>query len=1716
MSSGIFCSITPIPFESIRQGLLRLLAILFLLCALLLNFDSLAYAAEEQPPNTATEESADDPVETENVGSEDTDDAQTEGEAETIEGESQTPLSESTQTTDSTDPQVSCDPPVDDSQCDDSSSNENVDDQSLVEELIDDDEKNPELPATNPSEEELTDIDTTLEELPAIYPDPYFYVEGVKHSFLPEEGDCADQTNCTLSTTPIQSALDAAAGELPPDDGIIYVEGGHYEEDLTIVQFTDLTLQGSADGNPSILAGEVSIIESNEIALNDFSFENPIKIVDSADIAITGTDQDDTIEVDLEGTVENLVVDGGQGDDEVVINLGAEETTVVVSDSGSEDDDTLVINKDEEDIDISDDQATSEDESVTFDDSIENLNIQAVHGNVAAEKAIALNGIVSISGENVSVSGEISASEIYILSADTSWVSGTLDTSAKESDQTGGVVHVLGERVALLSDALIGASGDAGGGTVLIGGDYQGKGVVPNSAQTYVGNKVTIHADALTKGNGGRVILWADKVTGFAGFINATGGLQNGDGGFVEVSGKDYLYFTGEVDLSAPNGHTGILLLDPENITIQASGSNDSELNDNQILYNDSTGSSFTISASKISNNLASANISMQANNNITLASGASITKSSGGDATLTLEAKNSITINSAISSTSNKLHLELIADSDNSGGGAITIDEDITSNNGNVTIQSASIEVKSGDVIDAGTGNVIYKPSTASATIGIGDFATGSFNLGEKELTDELSSTGTVTVGRDDGTGAVDIQKFDSAEFYNLIIKGGTTTFNGGLGMGDNLTLQVVSTGAIIDNNSSSNEDVYIHNGEILFDTASGVGTSSNPIEIHALKLAARTTSSGGVFVTRYDSLQIGTVGGVNGISTAANDGDIEITAEDLEITEIIDAGAGNITLQPDDIATNINIGGGTSDFALSDTELTDKLSSTGTVTIGPDGGTGEVNIQPVDLSSEGYNLTVRGGIFTLVSTSGLLKLANDKTLQLISTNNIHNTDSSTAIEIGGNGKLLMDAASGIRDLNGIDSIETSVATIAARTTTGIINIDSKFTGTTTIGTVGSVSGISTDSGSSIKIVATGALSMVNGTTIYAASNGIDINASGDITLSRLVAPGEVSITTTNGAITDGGDSGGADIQADTSLLLKSTTGIGTSSNPIETEVSLLAAEATAFGGGIFITNTGGLTIGTIGTTVGVTANGGGINILTRSPLNVSNGVQDQGGGSIDLTAEGSTSTDKITVDSGVMISAPGAGDISFNSGAGGVVMDGNVESGPGDIVIISDGDVTQDPNSVVTAKGIGIRSGGNIDFPGHNTVETLGSELLTPGTYLDFKSINPDLIIGVVEGIGDPNADYIIIDDPPGIRVILNKPLDPSNPSSNPGTNSGSYNFFGEGSRFGQDFLAQLIPFFNGIFSILGGELLRLLDFSVYGPMVTFELPGGILITLPTAYDLIISLLGETLDSLPAGLHQQTSFIMSFTFTNHTGNGLDSLPSEERMLAMFALPEDLPGGTITMFCWNPDINGGQGGWEFVDNVELTPEGLVITRSELFGTFVLVICNPNDPGSCHPPEFIPINLSGRGQIETTLLHVSPAEQVNLNNIDTSAVTLNLPDGMQVTMTSDIQGNAQVIPQNLGDMPGNLPTGANFVSGLQVGLSTNGGSQISFIDNSAIMLVTFDVPVGATGESLSVLRWSPMLNGGQGGWIELEAQITPDGKIQVPVFSGGTFVLIQN
>lgn len=220
------------------------------------------------------------------------------------------------------------------------------------------------------------------------------------------------------------------------------------------------------------------------------------------------------------------------------------------------------------------------------------------------------------------------AGQLAVGAGQTLSLAGQEVTNAGSLTASGGTVQVLGDRLFLQDTSRIDVSAVGGGGNVFVGGNFQGRGPLPNAQQVTVRAGAQIEASALGMGNGGQVVTWADGATVFAGQVRSRGGSQSGNGGLVEVSGKETLQFTGQVDTLAPFGISGTLLLDPKDIRIVAGPADGVNTISSQVL------------------SATTSNISLLADNTITFDAPISITTQNVG---ITAEAGQQITVNQNI-----------------------------------------------------------------------------------------------------------------------------------------------------------------------------------------------------------------------------------------------------------------------------------------------------------------------------------------------------------------------------------------------------------------------------------------------------------------------------------------------------------------------------------------------------------------------------------------------------------------------------------------------------------------------------------------------------------------------------------------------------------------------------------------------------------------------------------------------------------------------------------------------------------------------------------------------------------------------------------------------------------------------------------------------------------------------------------------------------------
>lgn len=156
----------------------------------------------------------------------------------------------------------------------------------------------------------------------------------------------------------------------------------------------------------------------------------------------------------------------------------------------------------------------------------------------------------------------------------------------------------------------------------------------------------SINVDAGKTGHGGTALLIASLdnpgSTGhFAGSISARGGSEGGNGGFIETSGSQVEFGRNlKIDAGSPQGKGGTWLIDPVDLTINATGAGNI-----QGALNNGTNVEVTTSACNAAHGACSGSTG-----NLTLAT--SIAKTAGGTATLSLVADGFLHVNSGVTIT--------------------------------------------------------------------------------------------------------------------------------------------------------------------------------------------------------------------------------------------------------------------------------------------------------------------------------------------------------------------------------------------------------------------------------------------------------------------------------------------------------------------------------------------------------------------------------------------------------------------------------------------------------------------------------------------------------------------------------------------------------------------------------------------------------------------------------------------------------------------------------------------------------------------------------------------------------------------------------------------------------------------------------------------------------------------------------------------------------
>ena len=855
---------------------------------------------------------------------------------------------------------------------------------------------------------------------------------------------------------------------------------------------------------------------------------------------------------------------------------------------------------------------------------------------------------------------------------------GVLDASGKEAGQTGGTVQVLGEKVGLFDHAVVDVSGDAGGGTALVGGDFQGKNPdVPNAQRTYVGPDASIAADAITDGDGGEVIVWSDKTSQAYGTISARGGSISGDGGFVETSSKGHLDVTRAPDIGAGTGSGGSWLIDPSNINIIGANANITASSP----FQSNAGAPSTLDVATLVDaiNNAAQNTTIEVDaiggtdtpgntGTITLSNTLSATTTNTG-VTLLFTADDTITINADLTGAGSGLSVTLSVTND-----LVDVNNPITTNGGNFTVTNASefdladvdISVGVGDInIEAdtitiaantgnnalaGTGSLTLQPNTVSRTIGLGGGG-GDFNLDDTEIGDIADGFSSITIGRAEGTGEINAQ---AVTFTDPV-----TVRSGG---GANIS---VDAGAF---SSGANA--------MTFDAGTGLFT-----------LAAAGTLTSGDLTIAADTVALGAAADANEI-----------------------AASGAVRIQPTTQDQTMSIAGGSAGtFEIDDDEI-EVISDTATsVTFGRTDGTGAVAVgaKSFDFSA----LTIIGGN---VDVEGALTTSTDTDLTL----------DGDGIDQSAGGTINMGA--GFVRLNAGGAAVTSALDNVTITTTNTDDGGLTIDNATTIGATSSgdaaaletaVAELTITNSNGNAFISEADAVELQGIALGAANTlAINLEVAGDLTQAATTGiTGGLNATLNNGVISLTNDAN--DIDTISGITLNATTGLSsitsqaggtgndlTVSGNINTATGALTLDLGtgqfARNDGATITNTGGLTVTADTLNLGTAADEidiSGAVVLQPDTLTRTVGISG-GGGAFSISAA------EVEVINGANATAvrfgrtDGTGDVNVGADsfdyAALTIAGGNVDV-EGALTTSTDTDLTLDGNGIDQSAGGTINMG-------------------------------------------------------------------------------------------------------------------------------------------------------------------------------------------------------------------------------------------------------------------------------------------------------------------------------------------------------------------------------------------------------------------------------------
>jgi trimeric autotransporter adhesin len=929
-------------------------------------------------------------------------------------------------------------------------------------------------------------------------------------------------------------------------------------------------------------------------------------------------------------------------------------------------------------------------------------------GTIAATGFKKVNGQVYLTadGGNITNSGQISAQTAdgnggtIVLNGHgttakgTVLNSGSLVATGKGAGKKGGTVQVLGNQVGITDQGVVDVSGDAGGGTALIGGDEHGSNpAIPDADQTYLGPDATINADALTLGTGGKVILWGNETTQVYGQISAMGGALGGNGGFVETSGANLIARTAP-DLAAPHGKGGTWLLDPTDVTISDTGSP-------------------TVTQATLLTELESGDVEIDASSGSGGGGTITWTQTSGDPMTVVNPSGNTLTLNAPVLLTLNGVTVNATG----TGGLNIVLNSGVDANQSPETVGAINIQ---SSTLNLGGGNFTANGNGYTSTVDALGEANGInlFNSNINAGGGNISLTGNAGYTSPDGT------LINAGQGVGIGSDGSTSVALSTTGTG-NITIVGTFNQNITSNTFLSGVDIY----------QDGAASNINHLTVtNGLLSITGTVSQGTVSGTTGSASIDGVNVGTGSVLSSTGTGSVSVIGQASTTSSVLVSGSNSGSNQGVEISGNLSVQSGS--MVIQGTAGTVDLRSATSPSLGHSEADGTVIDSGSTLTANNAStIAISGTGGTITGGAGISSDASGVVIVAQSTNTHVSADTGLIqiTGIGGNGDCIVD---GIH-LDSSDGVSASITSTAGNIS--LIGIDPNITVVQTLAnnTDGNAAGVDIGGNNTTGSIITASAGSIyiSGTVTSGPDNtreaGVAITKNVQITA---MGTGGTAGATAQGDVTIFGDTVGPQGES-----ISQSVNAGVFIDGVTTVINASGVVADGFGGtGLTITGLSNTIDGSTGTSIDQNNGSGGVAFEPfTAGIAIVDGASIETTGTAPITFNGTGGTNSNTLDSsatppyvsatnggtsgsyGVLIFSPTFGQTTSISSGGLLTVVGTAGSSPiSGVGVMIGGTSNAGAVTITSSTSINLRgTGGTGNTTSNSLSPNAGVSIFDPG---------------------------------------------------------------------------------------------------------------------------------------------------------------------------------------------------------------------------------------------------------------------------------------------------------------------------------------------------------------------------------------------------------------